>query len=134
MNKIYFTGSITGGREKENDYIKIVDFLKQENICLTEHVAYPDLLKKDYDLDASYIYKRDRSWLNECDIFIADISVPSTGVGYEIAYSESIGKKIICIYDSNMKKPTKMILGNENLIFIEYQNIEEVISKLKNII
>lgn len=43
MKKIYFAGSIRGGRDKAEDYKKIVDILKKYAIILDEHVANPKL-------------------------------------------------------------------------------------------
>ena len=44
--KIYFGGSITGGRQYLETYQKIVSYLKSAgHQVLTEHVAQPDVLE-----------------------------------------------------------------------------------------
>ena len=75
------------------------------------------------------IYKRDVNWINECDILIAEVTVPSLGVGYEIGYAESLNKKIICLYQAN-ENLSAMIKGNENITQISYNNIDELLTKL----
>ena len=57
--KIYFAGSIRGGREKVQDYIKIVNELKKYGKVLTEHVANPDLSASGEDMTPQEIYERD---------------------------------------------------------------------------
>ena len=75
------------------------------------------------------IYKRDVNWINECDILIAEVTVPSLGVGYEIGYAESLNKKIICLYQAN-ENLSAMIKGNENITQISYNNIDELLTEL----
>ena len=79
--KIYFAGSIRGGREKVNDYIKIIDKLEQYGSVLTKHVADPKLNSKGEDISAELVYLRDKAWLDECDILFAEVSKPSLGIG-----------------------------------------------------
>ena len=131
--KIYFAGSIRGGREKVQDYIKIVNELKKYGKVLTEHVANPDLSASGEDMTPQEIYERDRKWLEECDIVFAEISLPSLGVGYEIAYAEKLGKKVICMYDQN-KNVSGMIRGNKNFEMITYTKVDELLEEIRKIL
>ncbi|MEI7962017.1 MAG: nucleoside 2-deoxyribosyltransferase [archaeon] len=45
----------------------------------------------------TYIFDRDVAWIKEADLVVAEVSMPSVGVGYEIGFAESLGKKIICL-------------------------------------
>ena len=127
--KIYFDGSIKGGRSKVEDYKKIVDYLKNVGTVLDEHVADPNLKSTGETIGPVEIYKRDVNWINECDILIAEVTVPSLGVGYEIGYAESLNKKIICLYQAN-ENLSAMIKGNENITQISYNNIDELLTEL----
>ena len=127
--KIYFGGSIKGGRSKVEDYKKIVDYLKTVGAVLDEHVADPNLKSTGETIGPVEIYKRDVNWINECDILIAEVTVPSLGVGYEIGYAESLNKKIICLYQAN-ENLSAMIKGNENITQISYNNIDELLTEL----
>lgn len=131
--KIYFAGSIRGGREKVQDYIKIVNELKKYGKVLTEHVANPDLSASGEDMTPQEIYERDRKWLEECDIVFAEISLPSLGVGYEIAYAEKLGKKVICMYEQN-KNVSGMIRGNKNFEMITYTKVDELLEEIRKIL
>jgi len=127
--KIYFGGSIKGGRYKVEDYKKIVDYLKTIGTVLDEHVADPNLQSSGESITSTEIYNRDVSWINECDILIAEVTVPSLGVGYEIGYAESLNKRIICLYQ-NDESISAMIKGNNSITHISYDDVDELLTKL----
>lgn len=127
--KIYFGGSIKGGRSKVEDYKKIVDYLKTIGTVLDEHVADPNLQSSGESITSTEIYNRDISWINECDILIAEVTVPSLGVGYEIGYAESLNKRIICLYQ-NDESISAMIKGNNSITHISYDDVDELLTKL----
>lgn len=134
--KIYFAGSIRSGRSKVADYSKIVGKLQEFGTVLTTHVADTTLTSSgEQDLNESQIYARDLKWLQEADLLVADVSIASLGVGYEIALSEKLNKKIICLYDECAEnKLSAMIAGNPNLMIFKYKNIDEALKFLeKNI-
>ena len=74
------------------------------------------------------IHDRDLSWLRECDIVVARITIPSHGVGYEIAKAEEWGKPILCLYRRIEDKPpvTAMITGSELVVCRKYKTFEEL--------
>lgn len=127
MKKIYFAGAINGSKEKHSDYIELINYLKKYFIILTENIwteALPD--------DAGeFIYKRHTNWMKESDIIVADISLPSIGVGYEIAYAESINKRIILLYDINStQKLSFLATGKRTNQVLKYNSIKELKDKL----
>lgn len=130
--KIYFSGSIAGGREKVNDYARISNELEKYGMILDKHVVNPSFSIDNETLSPEQIYKRDVSWIDECDVVFAEVTLPSLGVGYELAYAESKHKKVICMYEKR-KNISKMITGNINFIQIPYTNIDELISKIHQI-
>lgn len=111
--KIYFSGSIAGGREKAQDYEKIANALEKYGTILDKHVVNPDFSMKNETLLPEQIYKRDVEWIDECDMVFAEVTVPSLGVGYELAYAESKNKKVVYMYEKE-KNISKMIIGNRN--------------------
>ncbi|MFW6370321.1 MAG: nucleoside 2-deoxyribosyltransferase [Bacteroidota bacterium] len=131
--KIYFAGSIRGGREDADLYAELIGFLKDFGQVLTEHVGdvnFPccgDEIASDRS-----IHDRDIDWLLVSDVMIAEVTVASMGVGYEIGRAVSAGKKIICLY---RKKPDRklsaMISGCPQIYLITYDNISEVKKKLR---
>jgi len=59
------------------------------------------------------VFTRDIDWINQADTLIAEVSTPSHGVGYEIAYALSLGKPVLCCYQEG-RTVSKMITGNSN--------------------
>jgi nucleoside 2-deoxyribosyltransferase len=128
MNKkIYFAGSIRGGRDDQELYNKFIQYLTKYGQVLTEHVGDKKIttIGEDGPNDQK-IYERDMSWMKEADLIIAEVSTPSLGVGYEIGKAENLGKKILCLYrDNPNKRLSAMINGNPNLKTIKYKTLEE---------
>ena len=136
--KIYFAGSIRGGRDDKELYLEIINLLGKYGKVLTEHIGDKTLsaMGEDGPTD-EYIYDRDMTWLNEADVVVAEVTTPSLGVGYEIGKME--GKKpILCLYrEQDGKRISAMIGGNKNLRIKKYktiQNIEAILEDfLRNI-
>ena len=128
--KFYFAGAIKGGREKLDIYIKINELLENYGEILDKHVASPQVNEIEKNSTMEEIYQRDISWIKECDLLIAEVSTPSLGVGYELGFAESLGKKIICLYDANVNI-SAMIGGNDYFELIKYENIEDLKTKLE---
>lgn len=129
---IYFSGSIAGGREKVEDYAKIVEILKEYGNVLTTHIADTKLGKVEKGITDKQIYQRDTNWLKQSDMVLAEITVPSLGVGYELAYAEKENIPVICMYEKN-KNVSRMITGNKNFILIPYEKVEELRGKIQEI-
>jgi len=121
--KIYFAGAIRAGRADSEIYLEMIKILGQKHTVLTEHVGD----NKTASAGASdYIYKRDVSWIRECDLVVAEVSTPSLGVGYEIAFAEHLKKPIICLYRPQPdKRLSAMIGGNAYLKIHNYENIDD---------
>ena len=121
---IYFSCSLTGGRDDEAVYGKIVQHLLQSgHHVLTAHLADPEVMQQEQVVDPAEVYQRDISWLQSCDCLVAEVSTPSHGVGYEIARALQFGKPALCCYRRG-NKVSKMILGNSSpgLSVSAYQN------------
>ncbi|MEX2053978.1 MAG: nucleoside 2-deoxyribosyltransferase [Candidatus Colwellbacteria bacterium] len=125
--KIYFSGSIRGGREDKELYSGVVNLLKNYGSVLTEHIGDLDLsvIGEDGPTD-EYIYKRDMDWLEEADVVVAEVTTPSLGVGYEIAKAE--GKKpILCLYrEQQGRRLSAMIEGSPMVKVERYENLKDV--------
>ena len=124
--RIYFAGSIRGGRDEEANYLKIITYLTNFGQVLTEHVGSENIKKNESHNSDKYIFERDISWLKSADIMIADVTVPSLGVGYEIGFAETLNIPILCLYNpKNKKSLSAMISGNKKLIYKNYNTVEE---------
>lgn len=133
--KIYFAGAIRGGRERVEDYSKIVKKLQEFGEVLTVHVANPELCDSgEKNMSMEEIYNRDVEWLKQSDLIIAEVSIPSLGIGYELGLAERLEKRVICFYDKNADKSlSAMIGGNKKFEIVRYDSVDEVILYLDNL-
>ncbi len=130
---IYFAGSITGGRADVKLYNKLIAFLKNYGNVPTEHVGDLALTSAGETTDAQEVYQRDLDWLNKADIMVAEVTQPSLGVGYELAYAQLKGTPVICLFRTGTgRNLTKLIRGNEYYEVFEYEQIDEAIKFLKD--
>jgi hypothetical protein len=75
---VYFACSITGGREFESTYQQIVAALTEDgNEIPTSHLAQSDVIQNERELMPQDVYKRDATWIKNCDALIAEVSAPS---------------------------------------------------------
>ena len=100
MLTLYFAGAISGGRTDVGLYRQIIAALEAEgHQVLAGAVAAEHVTSSGETLDSFAIFDRDLGWIAAADILIAEVSMPSTGVGYEIAtarYQYDI--PVICLY------------------------------------
>jgi nucleoside 2-deoxyribosyltransferase len=130
--KIYFAGSIAGGREKTQIYIQIVEYLLAKGHEVpSAHVARPDVLNWERENPPSSIYERDMAWVRDSEALIAEVSTPSLGVGYEIATALHLGKPVLCLYRQGSTL-SKMILGNSepNIRVEPYNTPQELLFQI----
>jgi len=126
---IYFAGSIRGGRELQPMYLKVINHLEGNgHNMLTEHVAQKTVLESESSLSSREIYERDMEWLEECDVLIADVTVPSLGVGFEVASAVDRQKPVLCIHQKGVAL-SAMIAGNtsKNIQVREYSDTQSMI-------
>ncbi|XP_018118259.1 2'-deoxynucleoside 5'-phosphate N-hydrolase 1 [Xenopus laevis] len=116
--RVYFCGSIRGGREDQALYERIVRELRRYGTVLTEHVARPEIGVRGEDAEAlgdKFIHDRDMDWLNQADVVVAEVTQPSLGVGYEIGRAVDMNKRILCLFrPSSGRALSAMIRGAHN--------------------
>ena len=121
---IYFACSITGGREFESVYQVIAKALTEDRHQVpTAHLAESGVLALEAVIDPFDVYNRDVTWIRESDALIAEVSVPSHGVGYEIGFALGLGKPVLALYQQG-RNVSKMISGNpdSNLYLMTYES------------
>jgi len=110
--KIYFSGSIAGGRDSLPVYQHIVSKLESMGSTVpSAHVADPAVLEHESILSPQEVCTRDLAWVEASDALIAEASTPSLGVGYEIAHALHLGKPVLCLYRRGLFI-SKIITGN----------------------
>jgi len=125
--KIYFSGSIRGGRADAQLYHDLIEFLKEYGTVLTEHIGRLDLVD-EREIPPCQIHDRDMTWLRSADVIIAEVTTPSLGVGYELGRAVEMGKPILCLYRKQGDKSVSgMISGSPGIITVVYEELNEAI-------
>lgn len=131
---IYFAGAITGGRGDVDHYRAIVEALETDGYrVLAGAVAAEHVGPSGEALDACAIFERDVGWLAEADVLVAEVSTPSTGVGYEIATMRyRYGRPVICLYrPAFTARCTAMVAGDRGIELIKYRSLEDLLVRLR---
>ena len=81
--------------------------------------------------DAKEIFQADYSDIKSSELIIAEVSEPSHGVGIEIGMSYCLGLKRILLLEKG-KHVTPMASGMPGTTIIEYENLEDMKSKLSS--
>jgi nucleoside 2-deoxyribosyltransferase len=130
---IYFSGAISGGRADVASYQTIVAALEAEgHRVLAGAVAAEHVGAAGETLLPSDIYARDLAWIDESDLVVAEVSMPSLGVGYEIAYATRIRRiPAIALYRAAFtKRCSAMIAGDPGVTLLEYETLESLLPRL----
>ena len=108
---LYVSCSLTGGRQDQPFVAALVAHLEARgHRVLTAHLAHPGAMAQDGEMSSSAVFERDTDWLRACDAVIAEVSTPSHGVGFEIAYALERGKPVLCIHRAGVRV-SKMLTG-----------------------
>jgi len=136
MAKFYFCGSIRGGRQLASTYEKIIKLLQVHGRVLTEHLGDDNEIQtRDRVLSDRAIHDRDLQWIRESDVVVAEVTVPSLGVGYEIGRAIEMGKPVLCLFNNGTKSVlSAMITGSPGVVMYDYSDPVELTNILKDFI
>ncbi len=132
--KVFFAASSDVSQEKRERYKKIISLIKNQGFAVSQVV----FRKKEFDLpsgeiDYPHIYDSVIDEINRSDLFIADISYPSSGVGYQVYHAFYQKKPIIALFTENEKSnPSMVIRGIKSKKFfaLKYKNLEDLKNNL----
>jgi len=130
---IYFSCSITGGRNDQGVYKLLVDQLTDwGHEVPTAILASPNVMDYETSAEPEVVYRRDVKWVEDCDALVAEVSTPSHGVGYEIALALLLKKPVLCCYQKG-RKVSKMITGNDmpTLQLATYETEDQLLNKVE---
>jgi nucleoside 2-deoxyribosyltransferase len=133
---IYFACSITGGREFEHVYQVLTAALLEDGHGIpTAHLAASSVMALESVVSPADVYARDVDWIRAADALLAEVSVPSHGVGYEVGLALSQGKPVLCLYHAG-RRISKMLSGNPDpaLEVKNYENSVEAVALARDFV
>ena len=129
--KIYFGFTVAGDRSAIDTARKVVQLLEElGHEVLTRHLVDDNAWEADRRISAQDVYRRDMAWLEQCELFIAEVSGSSFGLGFETGYLlGATNKRVILLYRRELEgKVSLLISGNShaNCTLMPYATVEEV--------
>ena len=129
--KIYFGFTVAGNRSSLEAAQKIVELLaRMGHEVLTRHLVRDDAWEADRRIAPQEVYQRDIKWLEQCDLFIAEVSGSSFGVGFETGYLlGATDKKTVLFFRRDAEKTISLIITgivHPNCTVVRYSQFEEM--------
>ena len=97
---------------------------------LTRHLVDANAWEADRLISPLDVYRRDMAWLEQCDLFIAEVSGSSFGLGFETGYLlGATNKRVILLYRREFEQRISLLItGNThaNCTLVPYATVEEV--------
>ncbi len=123
--KIYFAGAIRAGRDDVAIYEAMITDLRFFGEVLTEHVGNAALSSQGDDGPTDrHIHDRDMAWLKSCDLVVAEVTMPSLGVGYELGWATALKKPVLCLQRKGSGRSlSAMISGSPGIQTASYTSL-----------
>lgn len=129
--KFFLSASIYGKGNLEESCKKIVDLTKQSgNEIVSDHIlntTNEQMARWKKDKDIKY-HQFVMDGVKSCDAVFAEISHPSTSVGYLISLASQVGKPVVCFYKGDQKPHLFNTLEEQNDKFFvaRYSKLEDL--------
>ena len=129
--KVYFGFTVAGNRSSLEAAKRIVGVLQSlGHEVLTSHLVRQDAWEADRSVAPQEIFARDMKWLEQCDLFVAEVSGSSFGLGFETGYLlGATTKRTILLYQREAERTISLLItGNThpNCLLIPYSKLEEL--------
>jgi adenylate cyclase class IV len=131
--RVYFCGAIRGGRRLQPRYARLIAAMEADGwTVLTAHVGAPDVLAQEARgaVSPAEIYRRDMAWLAEADIVVADVTIPSLGVGIELATALDRGVPVIALVEEGTSL-SALVGGDDRMSLVWYRTDAEAVTALR---
>lgn len=103
---------------------------------LTRHLVRDDARDSDRRVTPREVYLRDMNWLRQCDLFIAEVSGSSFGLGFETGYIlGATNKKTVLFYQREVENEISLLitgLAHPNSTVVPYSQIDELEAWLRD--
>ncbi len=97
--KVYFTASLTGKEQYEQEYRLIEETLKDLGAQVNDLVLTvpAETAQSESSAEKTKLYQKMNNLLKAADLVVAEISYPSVAVGYEISAALEAGKPVLAL-------------------------------------
>jgi len=135
--QIYFGFTVAGDRSAVKVAKKIVAILEEMRYeVLTRHLVEDNAWEADRSLTPKEVYLRDMKWLEQCDMFIAEVSSSSFGLGFETGYLlGATTKKLVLFFRRDVESKISLLItgiAHPNCRLVPYSELHEVEDWIRN--
>ncbi len=130
--RVYFCGAIRGGRQLQARYARLIAALHSAGwTVLTPHVGDPDVRTPEGSSGRSSaeIVRRDMAALAEADLVVAEVTVPSLGVGMELAIALARGLPVVALVEAGITL-SALVEGDDRIQLIRYDSEDQAVQSL----
>jgi 2'-deoxynucleoside 5'-phosphate N-hydrolase len=129
--KIYLGFTVAGSRSSIEAAKKVLTVLQSlGHEVLTSHLVGEDAWEADRSVSPQEIFARDMNWLAQCDLFVAEVTGSSFGLGFETGYLlGATAKKTILFFERDAEhRISLLITGNThpNCVLAPYSHLTEL--------
>ncbi len=121
--RVFLSTPIRGVHAGDEIYRLMYAHLQQMGVSVEG--AFGLSLEAEQGLDDRRIYTRDITALERSDIVLAEVSTPSTGVGFEIAHAVAMGIPVVCVHEKGASV-SAMVVGCPELRTYAYADAGEL--------
>lgn len=135
--KIYFGFTVAGDRSAVMAARRIVDILvEMGHEVLTRHLVQDNAWEADRRITPKEVYLRDMKWLEQCDLFMAEVSGSSFGLGFETGYLlGATTKKVVLFYRRDVESKISLLITgirHSNCRLAPYSTLDDVEMWIRN--
>mgnify|MGYP001209393873 CR=1 FL=1 len=124
---IYFSAAIRNGALNPQELRELIKIFKAHGRVVTEVLFDAKDFGARRKVSEREIFERDMSWIRQADCLIAEVSVPSTGVGIEIQYADCLGLPILCLFNKGLGNVLSgMVAGHPRVEVVRYTRTSEI--------
>lgn len=134
--QVYISGALTSIRQKVR--VEIL-YEKTGQLCESKgiHAYIPHLeknLDKNPDITFNEMYRSNMEQVDQSDLVIAYVGIPSQGTGMEIERAHQNGTEVFIVSEKG-KKVSRMVRGCPSVIgHIEFSDFNDAMQKLEKLI
>ncbi len=85
------------------------------HVVLTSHLLADNVERAEGELSEAQVYERDKRWLDECDVLVAEASGSTFGVGFEVGYvtgrAAQSGQHVIVLFDEARRSAVSRLIS-----------------------
>jgi nucleoside 2-deoxyribosyltransferase len=138
VKSAYIAGPITNVEdfESQKKFYEALGRVAEEMGCRTciPHRDNAENQKSHLEKKAAAVYAWATGAVHDCDVVVADVSVPSLGTGGELVEAQREGKHIVLLSKKG-SRVSAFVRGNPAVVYhIEYDDEATVVRQLKNVL